>query len=218
MFTSIREFTSKPCDFNYIGGVIDIRSQTLEELQSQFSAWQQPSYRVTQLLDWLYVRRVSSWDAMSNLPKLLRDLLSKNFSIGSLELVQKQGARDATQKFLWRLADHSLVECVLIPANPALYGEASDRHTLCVSTQVGCAYGCKFCASGLEGFRRNLKPEEIVNQVLATESWLASAPKADAAETSAPVEKKAKDAVPERQITILSSWAWANRWPTTKIL
>jgi 23S rRNA (adenine2503-C2)-methyltransferase len=57
----------------------------------------------------------------------------------------------------------------LIPANPALYGDASDRHTLCVSTQVGCAYGCKFCASGLDGLKRNLTPDEIVEQVLAVE-------------------------------------------------
>jgi len=83
--------------------------------------------------------------------------------------VRKQGSRDTTEKFLWRLEDHSLIESVLIPANPALYGEASDRHTLCVSTQVGCAYGCKFCASGLEGLKRNLRVEEIVEQVLAVE-------------------------------------------------
>jgi len=88
-----------------------------------------------------------------------------------LELIRRQGARDTTQKFLWRLSDHSLIESVLIPANPALYGEPSDRHTLCVSTQVGCAYGCKFCASGLEGLKRNLRVEEIVEQVLATERW-----------------------------------------------
>src|SRR5213078_141690 len=78
-----------------------------------------------------------------------------------------EGGRDTTQKFLWRLDDCALIESVLIPANPALYGEASDRHTLCVSTQVGCAYGCKFCASGLEGWKRNLRVDEIVEQVLA---------------------------------------------------
>src|SRR6185295_1699586 len=86
-----------------------------------------------------------------------------------LELVRKQGSSDTTQKFLWRLHDGALIESVLIPANPALYGEPSDRRTLCVSTQVGCAYGCKFCASGLEGWKRNLGPEEIVEQVLAIE-------------------------------------------------
>jgi 23S rRNA (adenine2503-C2)-methyltransferase len=62
----------------------------------------------------------------------------------------------------------------LIPANPALYGEASDRHTLCISTQVGCAYGCKFCASGLDGWKRNLEPNEIIEQVLAIERLVAS--------------------------------------------
>jgi 23S rRNA (adenine2503-C2)-methyltransferase len=108
---------------------------------------------------------------MTNLPKPLREKLGKDFLLQTLELVRKQGARDTTQKFLWRLRDHSLIESVLIPANPALYGDASDRHTLCVSTQVGCAYGCKFCASGLDGLKRNLTPDEIVEQVLAVERW-----------------------------------------------
>jgi 23S rRNA (adenine2503-C2)-methyltransferase len=155
---------------------IDIRSQSADGLQARFHEWQQPAYRVAQLLEWLYVHRVTKWDAMTNLPKALRNRLAENFSLHTLELVRKQGARDTTQKFLWRLADHSLIESVLIPANPALYGEASDRHTLCVSTQVGCAYGCKFCASGLDGWKRNLQVEEIVEQVLATERWHASQP------------------------------------------
>ena len=150
---------------------IDIKSQSREELQARFQSWEQPVYRVTQLLEWLYVRRATSWDAMTNLPKTLRAQLAEAFSIQSLELVRKQGSRDITQKFLWKLADGALIESVLIPANPALYGEASDRHTLCVSTQVGCAYGCKFCASGLDGWKRNLTPHEIVEQVLATERW-----------------------------------------------
>ena len=149
----------------------DIKSQTAGELEAQFRAWSQPAYRVAQLLEWLYVHRVGSWEAMTNLPKALRDELRKHYSLTTLELVRKQGARDTTQKFLWRLSDQALVESVLIPANPALYGEASDRHTLCVSTQVGCAYGCKFCASGLGGWKRNLGAEEIVEQVLAVERW-----------------------------------------------
>src|SRR5208337_3868047 len=92
---------------------------------------------------------------------------------------------DATQKFLWRLHDHSLIESVLIPANPALYGDDSDRHTLCVSTQVGCAYGCKFCASGLDGWKRNLMPDEIVEQVLAVERWHRAQSKDESRESSA---------------------------------
>jgi len=145
----------------------DIKSQTAEELQATLQAWGQPQYRAAQLLEWLYVHRVTGWDAMKNLPRSLRQQLGENYTNYALELVKVQGAEDTTRKFLWRLSDHSLIESVLIPANPALYGEPSDRHTLCVSTQVGCAYGCKFCASGLDGLKRNLRPEEIVDQVLA---------------------------------------------------
>lgn len=156
----------------------DIKSLTREELESQFKDWGQPAYRVTQLLDWLYVQRAIDWDAMTNLPKNLRDKLRENFSLQNLELARKQGSHDTTQKFLWKLADGQFIESVLIPANPALYGEDSDRHTLCISTQVGCAYGCKFCASGLEGWKRNLLPHEIVEQILSVERTAAKAPPA----------------------------------------
>jgi len=147
----------------------DIKSLDLEELKAQFKAWDLPGYRVYQLLKWLYVQRATSWEAMTDLPKKLREQLGQQFTLTSLELVRKQGAPDTTEKFLWKLTDGALIESVLIPANPALYGDASDRHTLCVSTQVGCAYGCKFCASGLDGWKRNLQVEEIVEQVLAVE-------------------------------------------------
>ena len=163
----------------------DIKSLTREELEAQFKIWEQPVYRITQLLEWLYVRHATSWDTMTNLPKKLRAQLAENYSLQSLELVRKQGSRDITQKFLWKLADGAFIESVLIPANPALYGEASDRHTLCVSTQVGCAYGCKFCASGLDGWKRNLTPNEIVEQVLAIERWNENETKAESRATSA---------------------------------
>jgi len=153
---------------------LDVKSQTKEELEAQFKTWGEPAYRVAQVLEWLYAHRVTNWDAMTNIPKSLREKLRGQYSLQTLELVRKQGSSDTTQKFLWRLNDHSLIESVLIPANPALYSEASDRHTLCVSTQVGCAYGCKFCASGLEGWKRNLGVEEIVEQVLAVERWRAT--------------------------------------------
>jgi 23S rRNA (adenine2503-C2)-methyltransferase len=147
----------------------DIKSLMREEMEAWFKSWGEPAYRITQVLEWLYPKRATSWEAMKNLPKTLREKLQGNFSLQTPELVRKQGSPDTTQKFLWRLADHSLIESVLIPANPALYGEASDRHTLCISTQVGCAYGCKFCASGLEGWKRNLLPHEIIEQILAVE-------------------------------------------------
>jgi 23S rRNA (adenine2503-C2)-methyltransferase len=174
----------------------DIKSQSKEELEAQFKAWGEPAYRVAQIFEWLYVRRVTSWEAMTNLPKALREKLRGHYSLTTLELARKQGSRDTTQKFLWRLPDHALIESVLIPANPALYGEVSDRHTLCVSTQVGCAYGCKFCASGLEGWKRNLGVEEIVEQVLAVERWNGANAESGKrkAETTAPLPSPAASA------------------------
>lgn len=147
----------------------DIRSLTLEEIQDRLKSWNQPAYRARQLLEWIYRRQAGSWEVMSNLPLTLRERLRAEFTCDPLRLERRQGARDTTRKYLWRLQDSSFVESVLIPANPALYGDPSDRHTLCVSTQVGCAYGCKFCASGLKGWKRNLAVEEIVGQVLGVE-------------------------------------------------
>jgi len=149
----------------------DARNRTREEWAAQFATWGQPGYRVDQLLGWLYPRRAMAWEEMKNLPQALRSQLAENYHLGGLHLLRKQGSSDTTQKFLWRLHDGALIESVLIPANPALYGERSDRHTLCVSTQVGCAYGCGFCASGLDGWKRNLEPWEIIGQVLAIERW-----------------------------------------------
>ena len=167
----------------------DIKSLTRDELATQFKGWGLPGYRVDQVLNWLYEKRAASWADMSNLPKSLRDQLSQHYALNTLELVRKQGSRDTTQKFLWQLADGQFIESVLIPANPALYGEASDRHTLCVSTQVGCAYGCKFCASGLDGWKRNLGPHEIVEQIQAVERWHAEQARAESRASKSPLTR-----------------------------
>jgi len=188
----------------------DIKSLTREELEAQFKSWKQPAYRVTQLLEWLYVHRTANWDAMTNLPKPLREKLREKFSLHCLELVRKQGSHDTTQKFLWKLADGSLIESVLIPANPALYGEASDRHTLCISTQVGCAYGCKFCASGLDGWKRNLTPDEIVEQVLAVERQVTSDKRQVTRNEEIPSPADRAEASGQRPITHLLSRAVDN--------
>jgi hypothetical protein len=147
----------------------DIRAQSRDELLHTLQQWGQPDFRTTQIMEWLYALLATRWDQMSNLPLKLRQHLAEHFKFEVLRLVRLQGSRDTTRKFLWGLADGNFIETVLIPANPALYGEPSDRHTLCVSTQVGCAYGCKFCASGLLGWKRNLQVQEIVDQVLAVE-------------------------------------------------
>src|SRR5437868_4089517 len=126
-------------------------------------------YRAKQIIDWLYRKRADSFEEMSDLPQALRDRLGRDFGFGNLETVRVLGSEDTTRKFLFRLGDGNLIESVLIPASPALYGERSDRRTICISTQVGCAYGCNFFASGLEGFSRNLRANEIIDQILAIE-------------------------------------------------
>ena len=150
-------------------GKTDIKSLIFTELQEQLRKLREPSYRAGQITDWLYNKRVDTIDKMTNLPRPLRRRLSETFSLGKIGLLRALGGRDTTRKFLFRLADGNLIECVLIPASLALYGARSDRRTICVSTQVGCAYGCKFCASGLEGFSRNLSANEIVDQLIAVE-------------------------------------------------
>jgi len=142
---------------------------TPEALAAWLEEQGEPKFRASQILDWIWKKKTTSIDGMTNLPAALREKLAQSFRLSSLEHTQTQGSEDTTRKFLFRLHDGRYIESVLIPANPALYGEKSDRQTLCVSSQVGCAYGCKFCASGLAGFSRNLDASEIAGQVLAAE-------------------------------------------------
>src|SRR5438094_2231693 len=159
-------FAGNQLDFSvHVVPLIDIKSLHLDELRRIA----QPSYRGGQIADWLYQKRVTSFAEMTNLPHALRTKLADNLCFGKIEVVRVLGSKDTTRKFLFRLSDNNLIESVLIPASPALYGSPSDRRTICVSTQVGCAYGCKFCASGLDGWKRNLRPNEIVNQIMAVE-------------------------------------------------
>ena len=148
-----------------------LHSLGMEDLEESLSSMGQPSYRAKQIMEWAYDRekRADSWEAMKNLPASLRSSLAELHPIRLPEVVTVSGSQDTTRKLLLRLHDGELIETVLIPASPALYGEESDRRTLCVSSQVGCAYGCKFCASGLDGWKRHLSADEIVSQVLLAE-------------------------------------------------
>ena len=141
-----------------------------DELAEALASWGQPPYRTRQIFQWIYEKRVTDFQSMTDLSLGLRQTLAQTYDLGNLTLVRRQGSRDTTQKFLFRLSDGRMIECVLIPASPALYGSRSDRHTLCVSSQVGCAYDCKFCASGLAGLTRNLTSGEMVEQVLQAEA------------------------------------------------
>ena len=132
-----------------------IQSLDLAEIEAALIARGQPKYRAQQVARWIYEKRALSFEAMTDLPTALRADLAQAFTFARLENLRVLGSKDTTQKFLFRLPDAALIESVLIPASPALYGEASDRRTICISSQVGCAYGCKFCASGLDGWSRN---------------------------------------------------------------
>lgn len=116
-----------------------------------------PAYRLRQLVPRLWQRPVPTWAAATDLPGSLRRALDATWPLTRLAEVAHQVSRDGTEKFLWRLADGEAIESVLIPEG--------RRRTLCISSQVGCALGCVFCATGRMGFRRQLTPGEIAGQV-----------------------------------------------------
>lgn len=149
---------------------MEIFSLTLADWEDYMAGRGEPKFRARQVVDWIYKYRVREWSAMTNLPVELRSQLEIEGPFVSLKKVREIGSEDITKKFLFRLADGQLIESVLIPASPALYGERADRRTICISSQVGCAYGCKFCASGLDGWKRNLVAGEIVDQFLQVEA------------------------------------------------
>jgi len=151
----------------------DIKDLSRDEIVEALAELAPQSYRVDQVLDWVYDKSVTDWESMTSLPKSLREALAERLTISSFEPTTVTGSKDTTRKFLWKLADGSYIESVWIPANPSEDGDQSTRRTLCISTQVGCAYGCKFCASGLDGWKRNLHVHEIVEQVLSVERWYA---------------------------------------------
>jgi 23S rRNA (adenine2503-C2)-methyltransferase len=117
----------------------------------------EPAYRTRQILPRLWERPVASWDDATELPAALRRDLAVAFPLQRLGLSARQVSQDGTEKYLWDLGDGEAVESVLIPEG--------KRRTLCISSQVGCALGCVFCATGRMGFRRNLSVAEIAGQV-----------------------------------------------------
>lgn len=143
-----------------------LTGETLESLTERLAARGEPAFRAAQILEWVYKKRVASWDGMTNLSKSLRGWLDAEFDpMPANQLFAKQ-SRDVTDKLLLELRDRSLIETVIIRAPQDGVGLEHSRKTICISTQVGCAMGCVFCASGMDGFRRNLSAGEIVAQLL----------------------------------------------------
>ena len=135
------------------------------ELSDSLEALDQPKYRSEQVWRAIYKEGKTSFDDMTNLSKDLRGILAQNYSIGNAAtVISKKSADSSTDKILFKLPDGELIETVLMRYEPD--GHRRGRKTVCVSTQAGCALGCTFCATGQQGFRRNLTPGEITEQVL----------------------------------------------------
>ena len=137
---------------------IDILSLTFDELAVQIERMGEKSFRTKQIFDWLHVKKVSSFELMTNLSAQLRERLEEKFWLKSLFISKRlDSLADNTVKYLYKLSDGTHIESVLMEYD---YG-----NTICVSTQVGCKMGCKFCASTIAGFVRNLRPGEILQQI-----------------------------------------------------
>lgn len=135
-----------------------------ESLQSWLAERGHPAFRARQVRRWLFERRASGFEEMTDLPQSLRDELAESFIIWSSQVVRHHQADDGTEKLLLQLADGGRIECVLL--------REGIRRTICISTQVGCAMGCVFCASGLDGVDRNLTTGEIIEQMLLLQRLL----------------------------------------------
>lgn len=143
--------------------IFDYSAQELEQLVIGLG---QPRFRTKQLIQWLYKHGVSSYDQMNNLPGALRTQLEETAPLVPPKIVDKQISADGTRKFLLELSDGCQVETVGIPSRDMNAHGEPRRLTVCFSTQVGCPMRCSFCATGREGFTRNLTPGEMVWQVI----------------------------------------------------
>ncbi len=143
-----------------------IHGETPDSLGLKLADAGHPKYRAGQIFEWIYPRRAESAEIMTNLPANLRVWLGENYDFTSTEVLGHKTSQDVTQKLLQKLRDGSLIETVIIRAPMEGVGQDKSRRTICISTQVGCAYGCKFCASGLDGWKRDLSVGEIVSQLV----------------------------------------------------
>ncbi|MFH1664666.1 MAG: 23S rRNA (adenine(2503)-C(2))-methyltransferase RlmN [Candidatus Omnitrophota bacterium] len=138
----------------------DIRDLTFRELEGEIIRMGEGAHRARQIFLWINRKGAGTFSVMTDLPKSLIKKLEKWFVVGGAECVKRVRSKDGTEKFLWRLKDGKHIESVLI--------KEKNRHTVCVSTQVGCRFRCPFCASGTRGFFRDLTVSEIVGQVTET--------------------------------------------------
>ncbi|MCK5312313.1 MAG: 23S rRNA (adenine(2503)-C(2))-methyltransferase RlmN [Desulfobacteraceae bacterium] len=142
----------------------DILNYSREELSEWLEKNGIRPFRAKQIFKWIYIRQANSFEEMTDIGKEMRTLLNENFNIPRLYLENKEQSSDKTEKFLFKLKDGNHIESVLIPVK--------DHYTLCISSQVGCAQGCKFCLTAKGGFKRNLYPSEIISQIRDIRQYL----------------------------------------------
>ena len=135
----------------------NIKDFTLEELKEELKKLGEKSFRAEQIFKWLYVEKVKSFDEMTNLSIALRETLKANYSICNFNIIKKQESSDGTKKYLFDVLDENAIETVLM--------QYHHGQTICVSSQIGCKMGCKFCASTGIAFMRSLTSGEIVEQI-----------------------------------------------------
>ena len=140
----------------------DLRSMRLEDMTVLMNDLGQPAFRAKQLFGWVHQKQVQQISDMHNMGKGLLALLEERCALTTMQLERKQVSKDGTEKFLFQLQDGNYIECVLMRYRGDM---SKQRNTLCISSQVGCAMGCTFCATGQGGFVRNLTIGEIVSQV-----------------------------------------------------
>src|SRR5688572_9040756 len=128
-----------------------------DALRALLAGLGEPAYRAQQVYSWLYEKRAASIDQMTDLPKGLRDRLASDHEVRWPRVAERALSQDGTVKYLFRLDDGATIESVYIPEE--------RRRTICISTQAGCPLACAFCLTGISGYRRNLKPWEILGQV-----------------------------------------------------
>jgi len=143
-----------------------LTGETLDSLTARLKEKGEPAFRAKQILEWVYKKRARTWDDMTNLSKPLRTWLDETFELMPASLVSGKQSLDVTDKLLLEMGDRSLIETVIIRVPQEGVGLDQSRKTICISTQVGCAMACAFCASGLEGLKRDLNAGEIVAQLL----------------------------------------------------
>lgn len=148
----------------------DLRSMQLDEMTALLKTLGQPAFRAKQLFGWIHQKQVQQIADMHNLGKALLTQLEEACEITAMELERKQVSSDGTEKFLFKLQDGQYIECVLMRYRGDM---SKQRNTLCISSQVGCAMGCTFCATGQGGFVRNLTAGEIVSQIYEVNRELA---------------------------------------------